>query len=393
VLARIDDMASGNEPAASRRQRCAAHGLVYDASLQAGCVLCRKVGNVPGQRSNAASSWLVPVLLLATLAGGLWAVVRWRESSSAVEQAAKERAPSVSEATEALAPTSEAEDPAAPSAEQEPTFERPAEPSFEEPAAIASGSAEARVSVSTVPLTERAAQSSLAEVQRRVGWSDEDVSAADEDYDVTKESFDLVVPSSYEKGTPHALLVWISESNVGLPPAGYEATLAKHRVIWAGARKSGNRRKPPVRVNLSLDVAAAVSKSHDIDAARVWVGGFSGGGRSASKAALLYPDMFHGGLFVCGADYVRTTGPDPSGKRWKSQMPNPDGNYYSRAKQGRFVLLTGERDPNRIELTQLLNEYEADGFSRVKLTTTQQGGHQMPPAGVFGDSLAWLKGE
>lgn len=251
----------------------------------------------------------------------------------------------------------------------------------------------ARVSVSTVPLTERAPRSSLTEVQRRVGWSDADVSAADEDYDVTHEAFDLVVPGSYQKGVPHGLLVWISESDQGLPPAGYEAALVKHQVIWAGARKSGNRRKPPVRVNLSLDVAFAVSKTHDLDSSRVWVGGFSGGGRSASKAALLYPEVFHGGLFVCGSDYVRTTGPDASGKRWKSQMPNPDADYYSLAKQGRFVLLTGERDPNRFELTQLLSEYEDDGFSHAKLIIAQQGGHQMPPASVFGDSLAWLKGE
>jgi predicted esterase len=209
------------------------------------------------------------------------------------------------------------------------------------------------------------------------------VSAPDEDYDVRRESFDLFVPASYRAELPHGLLVWISASETGLPPPEYADVLAQRRLLWASARNSGNQRKAPVRVNLSLDVAAAVQAEYRVDPGRVWVGGFSGGGRSASKAALLYPDVFAGGLFVVGAEYARDVGPNADGKRWKTSMPLPDHAKLLLARRHRFVLLTGDADPNREELQQIHREYIADGYPHAQLIVAPSMGHQMPSAEVF----------
>jgi len=155
--------------------------------------------------------------------------------------------------------------------------------------------------VSTLRPMERHPLSSLAEVQRRVGWADSEMDAAADDYDPTQESFEVAVPPS--PMDPDGLLVWIPAAPSGAMPPELGPALEKCHVRYAGLNNAGNERPVAVRMNLALDAVHAVCQRMPVRPDRIWVGGISGGGKTASRMALLYPEVFRGGLFVVGASY------------------------------------------------------------------------------------------
>jgi predicted esterase len=348
---------------------CAAHGLVYDVATQAGCVLCRK-SRAPSEASGRPRRVEVSVglALLLAIGGVAWlAAGRTRREPS--------RAADALDAGAAAAVAAMPSDSGSPPVRSQPEPPRTGAPIK-----------------ATLALTRRAPLSSLAEIQRRIGYADADVSEPDEDYLVAAESFNLYVPASYRAEQPAGLLVWIDAGDVPVLPPEYEAVLEQQGVLWAAARRSGNYRKPPVRVNLALDIAADVQSRYQIDRRRVWVGGFSGGARSASKAALLYPEVFTGGLFMGGADYVREVGPDGTGRRWPSTMPRPDPQRVAASKPHGFVLIVGDHDPNRDYMLQVHREYLRDGFRNATLAVVPGMGHSLPSDALFATLLARLSG-
>jgi predicted esterase len=337
--------------------RCAAHDLVYDASTQSGCVLCRRQGHDAGLTSGSSNGkrlvWAGTFLAICA------AILTVAIIKAPRDEARRSSGPS---------PT---------------THDLKVKP--HELAASREGSS------LILALRERAPLSSLDEVQRRVGWSAADVVERDEDYDVAREEFDLYVPPSNGDEGARGLLVWIGATANASVPAGYRDVLSRQGVMWAAARNSGNDRKAPVRMNLALDVAFEVGRRYKLDPRRTWVGGMSGGARSASKVALLYPEVFAGGLFTCAADYPRDVPSAATGKSWRSGMPRPSPVHLVLAKAGRFLLLTGDGDPNRDEVTAVYRAYIADGFPNVQLVVSPNIGHELPSATVFQEVLSWLQ--
>ena len=114
---------------------------------------------------------------------------------------------------------------------------------------------------------------------------------------------------------------------------------------------SGNTRLPWNRVGLALDAAYNAARYYEIDPERVYVGGYSGGGRIATALTLFYPEVFRGGLFVYGVDfYRRISVPDRPGSDWLPWFPVPPKATLSQLRDdSRLVLLTGDRDFNRLQ--------------------------------------------
>ena len=126
-------------------------------------------------------------------------------------------------------------------------------------------------------------------------------------YDVSKESFDILVPKSYKKSDAHGLLVWVSPgNNVGLPKE-WEKILADKKLIAIGARNSGNNRDVFDRMRLALDANDNLRNLFTVDDRRVYVSGFSGGSRVASMLGVTYADMFTGALCFMGVNFYTPT--------------------------------------------------------------------------------------
>jgi dienelactone hydrolase len=191
-------------------------------------------------------------------------------------------------------------------------------------------------------------------------------------YDLSEETFEVYVPSAYRPaergGSGWGLVVWVSPtSSGGIEDAARQAVLGEERLLWVGANGAGNPRFTWNRVGLALDAAHAMAALYDLDPERIYAAGYSGGGRIASALGMLFPEVFRGALSLFGASFYRPVPvPDRPGSSWPPPFPEPAADGLRTLRQeGRFVLVTGERDFNRAQTRATARVMEEEGFRGV----------------------------
>lgn len=235
---------------------------------------------------------------------------------------------------------------------------------------------------SDVVFKESAPHCGKAELKLRFRASD-----AIPDYKVSDEKFQVFVPNGYTHKTPHGLFVWINPGDGAGLPGGWEAVLAKHKLIGVSAYKSGNPRNAFDRFRLAIDAAINMPKQFNIDAKRIYVSGFSGGGRIASMLGVAYADVFTGAVPVCGVNFYKNV-PTGDGKMFGLSFIPADEVLEIAKKSGRFVLITGEKDFNRVNTKVMYeNGFKAEGFKNVHYVEVPGLAHSPPAADVFDKAL------
>lgn len=199
-------------------------------------------------------------------------------------------------------------------------------------------------------------------------------------YDVSKEVFDVIVPKSYKATDPHGLFIWISAGNSSAIPKDWEAALVAKKLIFVGARNSGNPRNIFDRMRMAIDANVHLRSLYKIDGRRVYVSGFSGGSRVASMLGVCYAEMFSGTLCCMGVNFYT----DVVGEDGKTYGLNyiPDDEVAALAKKFcRYALFAGEKDFNRPNTRAAYEQgFKKEGFANVKLFDVPGIGHQPPPA-------------
>lgn len=204
-------------------------------------------------------------------------------------------------------------------------------------------------------------------------------------YDVSMEKFDIIVPKKYKKGDPHGLFIWVSPSPAPSISPEWEAVLAEKKLIFVGAHNSGNNREVFARMRMAVDANDNMRELYDIDDKRVYVSGFSGGGRVASMLGVTYADMFTGTIAFMGTNfYTDIVTLDKSEVFEARYIPHEE--IAALAKdQCRYVLVTGEKDFNLKNTSAVFeNGFKKEGFKAVELMNVPGQGHQPPRA-------EWLK--
>jgi len=256
-----------------------------------------------------------------------------------------------------------------------------------------------RIGRFTTRFTTRSPVSGLAEIARRYDREPSKLEVRGENgpsYELEKETFEVLVPESYRPDRPAALLVWVSPTpRGGISTPALIGVLADKGVLWVGANHSGNRRSSWVRLGLALDAAYNMRRLYNIDPSRVYVAGYSGGGRIASALGMLFTDVFHGALCLMGVDYYRDVPiPYRPGTHWAAGYPRPAGAALELAeKRNRYVLVSGERDFNRVQTRVYAARLRQDGFQHVTYLEIPGGSHytRLPPD-VFARALDALDG-
>ncbi|MEK0446313.1 MAG: hypothetical protein RLZZ399_1634 [Verrucomicrobiota bacterium] len=200
-------------------------------------------------------------------------------------------------------------------------------------------------------------------------------------FDPGADTFTVHVPSEYRHETAWGVLVWISPSDSARIPAPWLAVLAQKRLLFVGAEKAGNPRNILDRIRLAVSANVAMRERFHVDGRRVYVAGFSGGGRVASMLGVAWADMFSGSLPMMGVNFY-TDLPSADGRRLHPPQYIPDDTVLEIAKgRTRHVLITSEKDFNRAD-TRIVFEkgYRQEGFSHVGLLEIPGLGHGMPPA-------------
>ena len=235
---------------------------------------------------------------------------------------------------------------------------------------------------------ERSSLSDPAVVVPRYGGTEEDLSrlAPDARYQLAEETFEVYVPEGYAPAgaaaaPEYGLLVWVSPTRAGgVERPELRPLLDERRLLWVGANSAGNPRSSLVRAGLALDAAQAMAGLYDLDPERIYVAGYSGGGRMASQLAMLFPEVFRGALALFGASFFRPVPvPDRPGHHWPAAFPEPPAETLRRIRrETRLVLVTGERDFNRAQTRAVERALAADGFERVTYVEVPGASHYQP---------------
>ena len=184
----------------------------------------------------------------------------------------------------------------------------------------------------------------------------------------------MYVPESYDPESPAGLLVFISPTDSGRMPGRYRQVLDDHNLIWIGANHSGNRVRVARRISLALLATAMADNNYRIDPSRVYVSGFSGGGRAASAVAPEYAQLFTGAIYICGVDF------------WDGRKPE----QLDRVRGNRYVFLTGSEDFNRSETRRVHRAYRRADVDNVMLLEVAGMDHRMPPPEDLAKAIAFL---
>jgi hypothetical protein len=251
--------------------------------------------------------------------------------------------------------------------------------------------------------TNSAPYASISELSRRMGGP-----LGSPPYDLSREGFRVIAPESLS--TNWGLFVWISPGHDAYIPRDWEPVFAEHQLVFAAPYQSGNNRELADRFRLALDAVFNLSRQYGIDRKRIFVGGFSGGGRMASMLAIAYADIFAGAFCVCGVNFCQEVTftseegsaipgsglgagqvrPSPT-VRFPASFRPPQPMQDLAKRNARLFLLTGSTDENRLNTKAL---YEA-GFKRVGFRHLQYRdipgfGHAIPKAAELEKALSFL---
>jgi dienelactone hydrolase len=203
-------------------------------------------------------------------------------------------------------------------------------------------------------------------------------------YDLSRESFEILVPKGYKESEPYGLFIWISAGNKPSISPEWEKVLADKKLIFIGAVNSGNNRETCDRIRLAVDANHHLRQLYKVDPDRVYISGHSGGSRVASMVGVAYADMFTGAACFMGANFFRHTQGKDGTMYEMRYFPHPEIARIAQ-QQNRFALITGDKDSN-LDNTRAVYEqgFQGEGFKGAKLFEIPNQGHSAPDA-------KWLK--
>ncbi len=189
--------------------------------------------------------------------------------------------------------------------------------------------------------------------------------------------WEVVVPENYDPARPAGILVYISPSEFGRIPGRWAKFLKSHNLIWVAANRSGNRVPVPRRIGYAILAPAMLDLSYEIDKSRIYLSGFSGGARVSGMVASMYPTLFHGAIYMGGAE------------PWAEEAPPQQ---IAAMQANRYAFIVGSKDENRWVALSVQKQYEEAGIEKTWLKIIQRGGHELPKTQIMISALDFLDG-
>jgi len=205
----------------------------------------------------------------------------------------------------------------------------------------------------------------------------------DQPIDLSQERFALYVPPRMP-AAGYGLIVFVPPWDTARLPDGWGPVLDQYGVIFVSASRSGNdqsvlaRREP-----LALLAEANVAQRYHLDAARIYLAGFSGGSRVALRIALGYPDVFRGAILNAGSDPIGNV-----------TTPLPPRDLFLRFQETtHLVYLTGDQDTG-VVAEDMRSQHSMRDWCvfHVDQRTMMGAGHDAIGAAALGRALDMLAG-
>ena len=194
--------------------------------------------------------------------------------------------------------------------------------------------------------------------------------------------FEIYVPKSYNPSTPAGLLVYVSPIASGSIPNSWQEVFDRRNLIWVSINDSGNSMPAEQRIAETRLSLAFILKNYVIDSRRTYVSGMSGGSQIATMASSLYPDLFKGGIFLCGVNPWSERDPDP----WVEDPPAS----LDVIRQNRYVFLSGTEDFKLAAVARAYRLFKKAGITGSKLIVIEDMEHDLPAAEDYDRALEYL---
>ena len=194
------------------------------------------------------------------------------------------------------------------------------------------------------------------------------------DYAASEQTYECYVPPRVKPKTPAGLILFISPGDRGTGFENFRKVCDESGMIYASPHAAGNECETRRRVRIVVDVLDDLRHKHEIDPARTWIGGFSGGARIACSIAFALPEYFGGVIPVCAAGDLRM-------ESWLRHRV---------VDRLAVAHLTGETDFNRAEVERFRSPALADFGVRSRVWVIPRLGHAIPRADEMGPVAKWL---
>lgn len=184
----------------------------------------------------------------------------------------------------------------------------------------------------------------------------------------------MYVPETYDSDKPAGLMVYISPSPKGWMPRKWQAVIDEENLIWISANESGNDTHTAKRILYAVLGPQIAEKNYRIDADRVYLSGFSGGGKVASMVSIDFANLFRGAIYICGTEH------------WTKHPPK----FFQHVKENRYVFLSGREDFNLGLTYEIYRRYQGAGLRNISLMVIPRMRHRNPGTRDFRKAVNYL---
>jgi len=196
--------------------------------------------------------------------------------------------------------------------------------------------------------------------------------------------FSVYVPNNYDSAEPAGLLVYVSPIDTGAVPDAWKNILDQRNMIWVSINGSGNTKPPEQRIAEARIARSYILKNYEVEPERVYISGMSGGGQIATIAASRYPELFSGGVFLCGVNPWSERDVNP----WQENLPD----NIDAIRRNRYVFLSGTEDFKLAATARVYRLYKKAGIENSKLIVVEDMGHELPDTENFDKALGFVDG-
>lgn len=187
----------------------------------------------------------------------------------------------------------------------------------------------------------------------------------------------MYVPQGYDAATPPGLLVFISSIDWGGIPTEWQPVMDAHNLIWISPSRAGGSAPVQERIIKSIIAPRAAGVDYVINEQRVYIAGFSDGGKVANLVQAADPVTFKGGIYICGALF------------WGDRTPAG----LDVMRSNRHVFVRGCFDPKEREVKGVYDEYREAGFEDTRLITVQTRRQRLPQPQTLDQAIRYLDGK
>ncbi len=205
---------------------------------------------------------------------------------------------------------------------------------------------------------EHSPLSNAKDLQKRADVKDDKDVVGTHDYRLKNENFLVYVPDDYRPWKPFGIVVWIDPQDEPRLPPTYPAIFKERNLIWISAEKCGAEQDVHLRkMPLALDAVHNLKKIYNIDPTRIYTSGLASGSRAACRTAIMYPEVFKGGVFLFGVEYWgKVKVPSNSKSAWPASFAKPKSRILRQIKSECRYAVINSGDWANTEYVQAVSE-------------------------------------